>query len=271
MGLSDGFLIDLTGPFTETEIHTQLVSYGRSASENLDSLIETEWNVALNRAEAAKKTLFNGELLRLNKYSVSSRNTQKILNLDLGPTSYKDFVGSNLNPAAEPESFSDDSLANPLGTSVILKTADGSLVFGLRSDSVFYHAGYVQTFGGTLETQDIGKDGQVSVFDSIRREVLEELPLQDSELVVPYCLALVRDCEIRQPEMIFQARAAISYDEIKRRWDDKIKRRPAGIWEHVDLVRLCDSEEGIRTFLQEGSPITPVVAAALHVHKQLHV
>ena len=100
--------------------------------------------------------------------------------------------------AALAEEFGDKVLANPIGVSTALETADGFLLMGRRNDSVAYYPNRVHPFAGALEPRD-----DLDVFDDVRRELHEELAMTPDSIADIACIGVAEDNNIRHPELIF--------------------------------------------------------------------
>src|SRR5687767_11839877 len=88
--------------------------------------------------------LFDGPMCRLESFEA----TPEALVLSLSPTSYKPFVGTNLQNPHLADSHGRDVMANPVGVSAALETGDGYLVLGRRNASVAYYPQRVHPFAG---------------------------------------------------------------------------------------------------------------------------
>src|SRR5204862_6660500 len=116
--------------------------------------------------------------------------------------------------------------------------------------------GYVHTFGGSLEAEDQKADGRIDAFDSVMRELYEELGLTAADVEPLVCVGLVRDREIVQPEMLFETRVHLTFDELVHRWRGAEARD-----EHAELVDLPDDPDAIVPFMQHCGAIAPVAVA----------
>ncbi|MBN2562253.1 MAG: hypothetical protein JXQ75_15115 [Phycisphaerae bacterium] len=183
------------------------------------------------------------------------------LHLTVGPTCYRDFVGTNLYNSHRLGEFDWHFFSNPIGTTATLVTADGLICCGRRSSRVAFHAGYVHTFGGGLEEQDRAADGSIDPFVSLCRELTEELAIQRAELADLCCVGLIRDTEIHQPELLFEARLAMTADVLRSRWESAECRD-----EHDEIVTLPDQPGAIVPFICNCGPIAPVAIGALFLH-----
>jgi hypothetical protein len=151
----------------------------------VECAIEQAWSAA--QARLGDK-LFDGSMCRLECWSASGDR----LDLTLSHTSYRAFLGTNLFNAHLADTFGREVLANPVGLSTALQTADGYLVLGRRNDSVAYYPNRVHPFAGALEPAE-----PTDVFAEIRRELREELSLADADLTTIRCVGLAEDRSLR--------------------------------------------------------------------------
>lgn len=256
----------MSGRFSPDSVRVELTGTPRLTSPALEALIAEEWVRRVDEAKRQKRVLFNGEMLRYVGHRISDDTSPKTsdsprLELIVGPTCYRDFVGTNLYNNRRVDEFGWDSFSNPVGTTATLITRDGRICYGLRSMSVGYHGGYVHTFGGALEPSDRDASGAVDVFDSVRRELHEEVGLRADEAATLVCVGLIRDTEILQPELLFEAAIPLSFAELRDRWTCAEARN-----EHVDLVALADAPDAIVPFIKACGKIAPVAVGALMLH-----
>ncbi len=204
--------------------------------------IDRAWRETLARPGVA---LFDGPMCRLESWSA----TPARLNLSMSLTGYKAFVGTNLTHPEWANDFGLGALANPVGVSSALRSADGMLLFGQRSDCVAYYPSRLHPFAGALEPRDDG-----DVFAGVMRELREELNLSAEEILTMHCAGLVEDLDLRQPELIFVVNTCAGRDELERRMD------PA---EHGALYAIAATCECIAEELSQNTNLTPVARAAL--------
>jgi 8-oxo-dGTP pyrophosphatase MutT (NUDIX family) len=205
------------------------------------------------------RLLYDGPSLRYVEHRVDPDPPR--FHLTVGPTSYRDFVGTNLFNRHRLDEFGWHRFANPVGTTATLVSADGLICYGRRSERVAYHASHVHTFGGALEGQDLSPEGQVDPFASLLRELREELSLRPDDLRDLICAGMIRDKEIHQPELLFEARLTLTADALRERWRSAESRG-----EHVEIVTLPDQPEAIVPFIKGCGPIAPVAVGALMLH-----
>lgn len=253
------FVVLAFGRFTPDRLHIARETSPRETTPQLDAAIAETWALQLRAAQAAGRVLFNGDMLRYIAHEThGSPADGQVLRLRVGPTCYRDFVGTNLFNRHRLDEFGWHRFSNPIGTTATVVTADGYLCYGRRSASVSYHAHHVHTFGGALEDADAGPDDRVDGFGAVQRELHEELALERSDIREIVCAGLIRDREIHQPEMLFEARVKLTADEVVERWRGAESRD-----EHAELECLRDKPDAIAPFIAGCGPIAPVAVGAL--------
>lgn len=223
----------------------------------LSALIARTWESWRRACGEAGAMLFNGQLARYLRHRIEADT----LIIDAGPTDYVAFIGTNVLNAHRGDEFGWERFGNPIGTSATVITSDGWLLIGRRGDRVALHRGYAHTFGGGLEAGERRSDGTIDAFASIRRELNEELRLAADEIREVVCLGMIRDAEIRQPELIFDAEVHPTRAEV----EDRL--RPGADDEEHEAVLACrDEPDAILPFLMAVRPVTPVVVGAIAEH-----
>lgn len=258
------FIVLACGRFAPSQVRVRHDPAPRETTDEIESLIAVEWDRRIAEAKAADRLLFNGEMLRYVDHTVVDGGPVTQFRMTVGPTCYRDFVGTNLYNSHRLAEFGWQRFSNPVGTTATLISRDGLICYGRRSQRVAFHAGHVHTFGGALEAADRSADGGVDPFASVSRELCEELGLERGELCDLECVGLIRDRQINQPEMLFEARLALSAAELRRRWQSAEARD-----EHDDLVTLADEPEAIVPFINTCGLIAPVAVGALLIRGQL--
>jgi 8-oxo-dGTP pyrophosphatase MutT (NUDIX family) len=229
----------------------------RPTTPVIEECIGRVWETELALAREGERMLHNGDLIRL----VRSRATPTELHLELGPTCYRDFLGTNLHNTATVLRIGEDHLSNPVGISSTVMTRDGFLVFGRRGSRVAFHAGHLHTFGGLLEPSDRDADGRLDVFAAAVRELCEELRVSGDEIAEVVVAGLVRDRMILQPELLFEATLTLTRAALTARFDPASPDQEHTGWEIVH-----DEPEAIVPFLRRSVPVAPVAAAAMLLH-----
>jgi len=251
------FDVKAVGVFDEAHV---VVSYDDAPQQlppEMQTMIAEAW--AKKEAECRKSgaLLFNGKVVKLLGCEVR----EGVLHLRSGPTDYRTFVGTNMNSDPRVAEFGLDSFANPIGTTATVISKDGYLLYGRRSERVSYHQGYLHTFGGGLEQAEVRSDGTVDAFGSVLRELTEEAGLVGEEIEEMVCVGLLRDREIHQPEMIFDAKVSLSRKAILDRFDPDDPDQ-----EHVAIEAVRDEPGALVPFLLAARPVAPVAVGAILLH-----
>ena len=232
-----------TGDWGAADVEVAWTGTTRRTVPEVEALVERAWAAALSRPGAH---LFDGPMCRLERWDVSPDGRR--LRLVLSETSYKPFFGTNMTHPELEDRYGPAVLANPVGVSPALETADGFLLLGRRNASVAYYPDRLHPFAGALEPRDGG-----DVFAAVRRELREELSLEGADVQVVRLTGLVRESALRQTELIFRARAAFTRAQIEARLDRR---------EHHGLVAIQATDAGVRDAVRDPL-LTPVAAAAL--------
>lgn len=248
------FLVEFFGPLNSGHVGQSWSAEKRSGSPAVDRAIEQAWQTETALAEASDRKLFDAPLARLVRYQ---RGESGVL-LTLGPTSYREYVGTHVHNVAVVSRAGTPMFADALGVSAILVTSDGRLVLGRRGGQVLHYPGFVHTVGGMVETTGAGPP---PVFDAVVRELHEELSLDREFIRRIVLLGLVRDRSMYQPELIFEVviacdRAALS---------EGAARASHGR-EHDALETLPDDPGRVFPALDRLERITPVAQAAILLH-----
>jgi 8-oxo-dGTP pyrophosphatase MutT (NUDIX family) len=231
-----------TGDWGPADVTAQPSQGRRRNNATLQALIDTTWADALARPGAH---LFDGPMCRLEHWSVSPDGR---LNLLLSDTSYKVFYGTNMRHPEVADEYGPEVLANPVGVSPALQTADGFLLLGRRNASVAYYPDRIHPFAGALEPGD-GYD----LFAAVRRELREELSLDDADVPEVRCTGLVFEHALRQTEFIFRANCALPRADLERRLDPQ---------EHRGLHAIPATAAEVAAAARDPR-LTPVAVASL--------
>lgn len=254
------FVIDAAGWFSPNRVAVIYDDAPRPSTPEMDAMIADEWERQTALAKQHNRLLFNGILLRYLSHRVEhdGADSPARFEMTVGPTNYRDFVGTNLFHHDRLHEFGWERFSNPVGTTATLMTSDGLICYGRRSAKVSYHAEHVHTFGGAFEEADRLADGSIDPFASVAREISEELAIAPEELIDLTCVGLVRDKEIYQPELLFEASLPMTFEDLRERW-----RTAEGADEHDSLVALADAPETILPFIRSCGLIAPVAVGAL--------
>lgn len=246
--LSSGAILrfHVMGDFSPARVAVERVPSTRPVLPDVERLIDSAWDAVQQRPGVH---LFDGPMCRLESWRLAGDT----LHLALSDTSYKPFLGTNLTHPELADTYGQQALANPVGVSPALLTADAFLVMGRRNRSVAYYPDRVHPFAGSLDPAD------ADVFAAVSRELREELSMSDADVEFIRCTGIAEDLSIRQPELIFFARTLLSRGEVEDRLD---ATEHHGSWACPALPdavsrALADAHAGA------GEAFTPVAVASL--------
>jgi hypothetical protein len=131
------------GDWGPGQVSTTFVESTRRIVPEVESIIEATWAATVNTG----RFLFDGPMCRVESWQAD----QSSLRLVLSTTSYKPFWGTNLSHPELVKQYGRAVMANPLGVSPALETADGFLLFGRRNAKVAYYPSRVHPFAGCAE------------------------------------------------------------------------------------------------------------------------
>jgi 8-oxo-dGTP pyrophosphatase MutT (NUDIX family) len=253
----DVFIIDEYGEFMPSKIRVVWYDEPRRPHAQLDALVARIWNEQYQECKQRGISLFNGQLARYLRHRVEDDT----LIVDVGPTDYANFMATNYLNYHRIDEFGRDMFGNPLGTSATLITSDGWLIYGRRNQRVACHAGYVHTFGGGIELEELNDEGTFDVFSCVIRELNEELGLSREDIEQMLCLGIIRDSQTLQPELIFDAHIRLSRDEVVGRINPEDSDE-----EHEAIVACLDKSAAIVPFIQSTELMAPVAVGAVLLH-----
>ncbi len=251
------FAVDAFGEFPPGHVHAHWTDAPRPTTPELERAIEESWHRSLAECRERGAVLFNGKLVRW----IGHRVADDALHVDVGPTNYRDFVGTNLHNRHRIAELGRERFSNPIGTTATIISNDGYLLYGRRSHRVAYHSGHLHTFGGALEEADLRPDGSIDVFAAVHRELGEELALTPEHIVGTVCVGLIHDHEIWQPELLFEARVRQTRDELLGRLDHADAHQ-----EHSAIEAVPDEPDALLPFIHQAAPVAPVAIGAICLH-----
>src|SRR5258708_140253 len=135
------------GDWMRNQVHLAQSHGLRRIVPEVEQLMDEAWRRAISQPGV---NLFDGPMCRLESWSASPDQ----LTLALSETSYKAFLGTNLHHPELADRYGREILANPVGVSPALETADGWLMMGRRNGSVAYYPHRIHPFAGAVEPRD---------------------------------------------------------------------------------------------------------------------
>ncbi|HEX8342319.1 MAG TPA: hypothetical protein VF624_15555 [Tepidisphaeraceae bacterium] len=237
----DNFRFLLRKRFAEGSVHARWTPSTRAILPPVDAAIDAAWHTLKSRPGVH---LFDGPVCRFESFTVAGDR----LTLAISETSYRLVAGTNFaNPHFAIE-HGRGVMANPLGVSTLLHTADKFLMLGRRNHTVAYYPGRVHPFAGSMEVRE-----RVDPFDNVRRELAEELGLTAPQIKRIVCLGLAEDAALLHPELIFVTDVAESRAGIAAALD---------LAEH-SLTWSIDARPAVVDAALDDPALTPIAKAVL--------
>jgi 8-oxo-dGTP pyrophosphatase MutT (NUDIX family) len=227
------------GRWGERQISVVHARSTRRVVPEVEAAIESSWREVNSRPGV---TLFDGPVCRLEGFDAHPDK----LELRVSRTSYRINVGTNFCHPEFAAQFGPEVMANPVGVSAGLVSADGFLLMGRRNGSVAYYPHMLHPFAGSLEVRE-----SIHLFEDVRRELREELHLAEDRITAIECIGIVEDARLLHPETLFHVRASLS----ARQLQDQVHADEHGSSEAVALEPAT-----LRAFATRDD-LTPVGAA----------
>ncbi len=198
-----------------------------------EDFIENAWETYVRACRDIGLTVYNGSVFRLD----SLVWTDGRLSLTLSDIDFRSCIGSGTSDFVA--AFPHAPQANPLSVSVALVTIDGQIVLEKRSRIDARRRRY-HVIAGFMEREVDALDSQPDPFDTLRREVREELGLiLDGSL---YGTGLIR--AVYGSELCFYCRLPVSFERLL-----EIKANSETDCEIDALEAIDDSPSAVASFL----------------------
>jgi len=228
-------------------------------NDNVDLFLRIErvWTEKFVNTVKKGGKMFAGPKYRLSSY----HSDEKGITLDLGPTDYRELIGTNAEAGGDPEYMkeliergekefedSDAFFSNTLGICSAVETSDGKVLVGLRSDSVGEYPRCWHVIGGHPEPKVYqGKD--IDLIDAMDREIIGELGIEYDERKSTQVLGLARNQRTRKPELLFSTQLYLTFDEIRdRRGTEKDEHFALFGLSHDELIDFLSANQKEFTF-----------------------
>jgi hypothetical protein len=242
-----------TGQYAPGSVSALWTPSTRKILPQVESQIESAWQSAKSRLG---DRLFDGKMCRLERFEAArgepAESASGKLTLHVSQTSYRIFVGTNFAHPGFVDEFGPEVMANPIGTSCLVETADHFLLLGHRNNSVAYYPNRIHPFAGTMDA-DPNSTTTLDVFAEATRELTEELALPAQDITTITCHGIVEDLALRQPELIFTAKTTRTREQIEKTLD------PA---EHVAIYAIPATNAAAQSALSDPR-LTPISSAAI--------
>jgi len=235
------FTVHATGSWSADQIRLIRSGEKRKIVPEVEAATERAWNELLAKPGI---NLFDGPMVRLISFHADPNR----LELEVGETTYKPFVGTNMAHPEFADQYGVEVMSNPVGVSPLLISVDGYLLLGRRQATLAYYPSRIHPFAGAMEPKDTGP------IQAVRRELREELALDHHDVAEIRCTGIVEDHLLRQQELVLVAHCTRTRDALIAKLDND---------EHHDAWSIpATSEAVVDAFTAEPS-LTPVARAAM--------
>lgn len=222
-------------------------------NDETERLIAEAWDERSRLATERGQILFPGPMCRFTGWSIQDGT----LLLAFGRTDYRELVGTNILHPEIAARFGDDYLSNGTGVCTVVETSDGVLIAHRRSGRVFEYPGLIDVCGGALEPIEDGDGLIVDPFESIAREIEEELAIPRAAIAEITCLGVARDGRTLKPEVLMRTRLSIPAERVPA-LDDV---------EHLTRFMVPNEPASLAEWLaMHWDEITPASLACLVAH-----
>ncbi len=239
------------GIYLEGQISTRDVPSALILLPEVDQAIDRAW---VETSSKPGVRLFNGRVCRYEAHRIAATNPPT-LTIDLSYTDYRTVVGTNFANPQFADEYGPQVMANPLGVSTGLVTADGYLMFGRRNRSVAYYPDRIHPFAGSIEVED-----SIDLFANVRRELREELSLESDAIDQIICLGLAEDMRLRHPETIYMTWTRCTREQIEQQVDTE---------EHHAAWSVKATPQAIDGVLANEPALTPIAKAVIEAGRHL--
>ena len=230
-----------TGDWRADQVHVRRSGNKRVVIADLEPLIDSAWEAFGQRPGVH---LFDGPMARLASYHAARDR----LDLEIGETSYKAFIGTNISHPEWIDEHGREVMADPLGISPLVLSVDGYLLLGRRQSTLALYPNRIHPFAGAMEPKDAGP------VEAVRRELREELSLDHHDLAEIRCIGLAEDSKLHQCESIFIAHCRLTRDALTAKLDAA---------EHHDAWSIPATSDQVADALRTEAALTPIACATL--------
>lgn len=167
-------------------------------------------------------------------------------------TDYADFLLSNVEHPEWRHERGDAAMADPIGVSALLRTADGEVIYGRRS-------GRTHDSPGAFHVLPSGHPHPPeTITEAIENELVGEVGIALTDVIDASVTGVVRAAGTGKPEITMRLTTRLSTDELSGRRADAVER-----WEFAEVVALRWERETVTRWLRDHSRtcVAPGLAA----------
>jgi 8-oxo-dGTP pyrophosphatase MutT (NUDIX family) len=191
MNNATDYKIIFKGLFTEADFHFEVLPGKREFKPETRKLINEAWQDARLNPDL---NIYNGPVISLISIAQThcKENDREQIYLKVQETDYKSFFGTNV---CNPRSIPKPELSNALAACAVVETKEGSVFVGLRNPKLAETSGLWHVPGGTF-------DEVINPIALMRRELKEELNIEDNDIQFAVCLGFAENLLMKKPEFL---------------------------------------------------------------------
>jgi 8-oxo-dGTP pyrophosphatase MutT (NUDIX family) len=193
--MAEEFSILISGIFEENQLHCNLMEGKKIYSSQIQKKVEKYW------LEKESSSLFNGTVYSL----IKAERRENDIFYSLQQTEYKYFFGTNLI-----DKFLSER-ADILAVCSVIETSDGYSVLGLRANSLAEGKNLWHVIGGSIDSIFSFHE---TAFTSMKKELTEEIGIENDDIETMICLGLGKNRKINKPEFLFYTKLKLSKNEL---------------------------------------------------------
>lgn len=218
---------ELPGTLQPQQVRVTFHSQNDRKAHSSDSRIEEIWTEAVTK----NSRIYDGSKFRLQGVSWS----RGLLQVDLGLTGYKEYLGSHGRPLEERRQLEEHGLrdfgdkaahfSQALGCEAVLATADGQAVLLRRSGAVGTNSGLYNGPSGHPEPKNVSEAPAASassssiavqqeLFRSVVDEAVAETNVPRESLAEPELMGFMAD-STGKPDVLFLLRTSFTSEEVQ--------------------------------------------------------
>lgn len=167
-------------------------------------------------------------------------------------TDYADFLLTNMDHPEWREEHGDALMADPIGVSAVLRTADGAVIYGRRS-------GRTHDSPGAYHVLPSGHPHPPeTVAEAIGNELVGEVGIELADVVEASVTGVVRSAGTGKPEITMVLSTGLTSDDLWARRADAVER-----WEFAEVLTLLWEPDSVTGWLRDhtGTCVPPGLAA----------
>jgi NTE family protein len=224
-----------------TAIRLTRADTARASHPKVEKIVKVTWKDY--EKQKFFSSFYSDSILRLDGF----RETDNGFEILVNRTTYKEFLGTNVENPWIYNRYGSRFLSNPLVVSALIATEDGNLVFGLRGMELATDTGKTDAFGSFIKFSDFSAAKPFKISDAITENLRKMTGLSPAAIASVSCLGLVRNRTTLKPELLFSVRLSLNTENLMQVFSTLQKHT-----KYVNLVTVPDTADSLRTYLAKN-------------------